>query len=131
MLVYLTAHTWTAGERSVDERGIAGDGWTACSSRLASIGERDLAASSEGRSAGWRCLPTPGPTPAEPPHEPYTFLKPRREESSEQSSDEGGDVLVTNQASYTSAVASEAERVLDVESRTPGVAVAAVLTFTT
>ena len=86
---------------------------------------------SEGRSAGWRCLPTPRPTPAEPPHEPYTFLKPRREESSEQSSDEGGDVLVTNQASYTSAVASEAERVLDVESRTPGGAVAAVLTFTT
>ena len=64
-------------------------------------------------------------------NEPYTFLKPRREESSEQPSDEGGDVLVTNQASYTSAVASEAERVLDVESRTPGVAVAAVLTFTT
>ena len=89
------------------------------------------ASTSEGRSAGWRCLPTPGPTPAEPPHEPYTFLKPRREESSEQSSDEGGDVLVTNQASYTSAVASEAERVLDVESRTPGGAVAAVLTFTT
>ena len=86
---------------------------------------------SEGRSAVWRCLRTPWPTPAEPPHEPYTFLKPRREESSEQSSDEGGDVLVTNQASYTSAVASEAERVLDVESRTPGGAVAAVLTFTT
>ena len=72
-----------------------------------------------------------GRPPAEPPHEPYTFLKPRREESSEQSSDEGGDVLVTNQASYTSAVASEAERVLDVESRTSGGAVAAVLTFTT
>ena len=66
----------------------------------------------------------------EPPHEPYTFLKPRREESSEQSSDEGGDVLVTNQASYTSAVASSAGRVLDMESRTPGGAVAAARTFT-
>ena len=85
---------------------------------------------SEGRSAGWRCLRTPWPTPAEPPHEPYTFLKPRREESSEQSSDEGGDVLVTNQASYTSAVASSAGRVLDMESRTPGGAVAAARTFT-
>ena len=32
----MPARTRTAGERSVDERGIAGDGWTACSSRLAS-----------------------------------------------------------------------------------------------